>query len=50
MFLMTKSRELDKMQTPFSFVATCHSGEDVKIDHYIYVKSNSNVVEHGRYE
>ena len=31
MFPMTKSRWLDKVQTPFSFVATRHYGEDEKI-------------------
>ena len=31
MFSMTKSRELDEVQTPFYFVATRHYGEHVKI-------------------
>ena len=31
MFSMTNSRGLCEVQMPFHFVATCHSGEDVKI-------------------
>ena len=31
MFSMTKSRGLCEVQTPFSFVATRHSGEDMNI-------------------
>ena len=30
MFYMTRSKGLYEVQTPFSFVATRHSGEDVK--------------------
>ena len=30
MFSMTKSRELDEVQTPFNFVKRRHYGEDVK--------------------
>ena len=32
MFSMTKIKMLSEVQTPFSLVATCHSGEDVKIN------------------
>ena len=31
MFSMTKTRVLCEVQMPFSFIATRHSGEDVKI-------------------
>ena len=36
MFSMTKSKMLCEVQTPFSFIATRHSGEEVKI----YQKKN----------
>ena len=37
MFSMTKSRCLDEVQTPFSFVAIRHYGEDVKFCRIYYM-------------
>ena len=47
MFSMTKSRELDEVQTPFNFVRRRHYGEDVKFTPWNRQAANTDVEKVG---